>query len=111
MISGSLEEAASRLQKTMKALKGRALTLLSPAARRDAEDSKARLTEIGVPEALAVDLTGLKALVLVPEIAQVAEASGENLDRAADTFTGVTETAPYRTSAVAGKSGHRRRHV
>ena len=92
MISGSLEEAASRLQKTMKALKGKALTLLSPAARRDAEDSKARLTEIGVPETLASDLTGLKALVLVPEIAQVADASGENLDRAADTFTGVTET-------------------
>jgi glutamate dehydrogenase len=92
MISGSLEEAASRLQKTMKALKGKALTLLSPAARRDAEDSKARLAEIGVPEALASDLTGLKALVLVPEIALVAEASGDSLDRAADTFTGVTET-------------------
>jgi glutamate dehydrogenase len=91
MISGTLQEAAGRLQKTMKALKGRALTLLSPVAQGDAKAQMAKLVELGVPETLAGELSALKALVLVPEIALVAEASGDNLDRAAETFTGVTE--------------------
>lgn len=92
MISGTLEEAAGRLQKTMKALRSKALMLLSPGAQSDAKAQTAKLVEVGVPETLAGDLAALKALVLVPEIALVAEATGDNLDRAAETFTGVTET-------------------
>ena len=91
MTQGTLEEAAGRLQKTMKSLKGKARSLLSPAALRAADDQQAALVALGVPDALAADLSGLKALVLVPEIALVAEKADESLERAATAFTGVTE--------------------
>jgi glutamate dehydrogenase len=92
MTTGTLEEAAGRLQKTMKVLKGKAQTLLSPAAQTAAQEKQAELSALGVPDDLAGELSLLRALVLVPEIALVAEATAENLDRAAATFTGVTET-------------------
>ena len=91
MTAGTLEEAAGQLQKTMKSMKGKAAALLPPAARLAAEEKQKSLIELGVPENLASELSWLKALVLVPEIALVADSAGDNLDRAATAFTGVTE--------------------
>ncbi|QPB19602.1 NAD-glutamate dehydrogenase [Rhizobium sp. 007] len=88
MAKGGIAETISRLQTALKKLKP------SFAAQAPAEfEARAmEYREAGLPERLAAVIAGLPGFVLVPEIMQIAERTGEALGRAAESYFAVSQT-------------------
>ncbi|NTG88325.1 NAD-glutamate dehydrogenase [Rhizobium rhizogenes] len=89
---GNIEETITRLQAALKKLRP---LFLSHIPADFAAEIAARQTEYqtaGLPEKLAGEIAMIYALVLVPEIMQIAERTGDTLNRAAESYFTVSQT-------------------
>jgi glutamate dehydrogenase len=88
MAKGDMAETVSRLQVALKKLSPAFANQMPPEfAVRQAEYQDA-----GVPVKLAAEIAGLLSFALVPEIMQIAERTGEPLNRAAESYFAVSQT-------------------
>ena len=55
------------------------------------DETKSRLTELGIPDALAADIARLSVRVLVPDVLRVARLSSESIDKVIQTYFAITE--------------------
>jgi glutamate dehydrogenase len=74
---------------SIRALAASLFELLPPRDRRVVAERRLRLTEAGIPEALAGRIAGMPFLVAALDIADLAECSGQLLDRAARVYYGL----------------------
>ncbi|PZU83426.1 MAG: NAD-glutamate dehydrogenase [Shinella sp.] len=87
----ALGEALPRLKTAVKACE-KALTSTLPAQlKQQIETETAELTDAGVPADVATDVVKLQALLLVPEVMQIAERTGAPLARAIEGYFAVSE--------------------
>jgi glutamate dehydrogenase len=78
-----------RFVPSVRSLAASLLDLLPPSDRNIVSERSLRLTEAGVPEALATRIGGTMFLAAALDIADLAERSGQELDRAARVYYGV----------------------
>jgi glutamate dehydrogenase len=78
-----------RFAPSVRSLAASLLDLLPPSDRNIVSERSLRLTEAGVPEALATRIGGTMFLAAALDIADLAERSGQELDRAARVYYGV----------------------
>jgi glutamate dehydrogenase len=90
--TGAMTEAASRLKAALKNLRSAIATTMPPELVADIASRRDDLVAAGIPVSLAGDVTMLSALVLTPEIIQVAEKTGDTLARAATSYFAVSQT-------------------
>jgi glutamate dehydrogenase len=85
----ALGSGIGRFAPCVRSLAASLLDLLPPSDRNIVSERSLRLTEAGVPEALATRIAGTMFLAAALDIADLAERSGQGLDRAARVYYGV----------------------
>ncbi len=88
MAKGNIAETVERLQAAVKKLKPVFAGQVVP----ELEAREGEYRDAGVPDKLAVEISGLLGFALVPEIMQIAERTGEPLVRAAESYFAVSRT-------------------
>ncbi|MCM2402165.1 NAD-glutamate dehydrogenase [Rhizobium sp. S153] len=86
-----LGEALPRLKTAVKACEKALSSTLPAHLRQQFEAETAELTAAGVPADVAADVVKLQALLLVPEVMQIAERTGAPLARAIEGYFAVSE--------------------
>ncbi len=86
-----INAAVTLLGKTANTFGKKRETILPAHMMGDLQANQERFISEGVPESLADHLAMLRASILTPEITMIAEGTGDNLDRVAHCFVGVSE--------------------
>ncbi len=89
---GEIEETVSRLRAALKKLRPVFLTHIPADFAAEIAAREAEYQAAGLPEKLASEIATIYALVLVPEIMQIAERTGDTLNRAAESYFTVSQT-------------------
>jgi glutamate dehydrogenase len=89
---GDIEETVSRLQAALKKLRPVFLSHIPADFAAEIAAREAEYQAAGLPEKLASEIATIYALVLVPEIMQIAERTGDTLNRAAESYFTVSQT-------------------
>ncbi len=89
---GDIEETVSRLRAALKKLRPVFLTHIPADFAAEIAAREAEYQAAGLPEKLASEIATIYALVLVPEIMQIAERTGDTLNRAAESYFTVSQT-------------------
>ncbi|MFS8047149.1 NAD-glutamate dehydrogenase [Rhizobium sp. BR 314] len=89
---GDIEETVSRLRAALKKLRPVFLTHIPTDFAAEITAREAEYLAAGLPEKLASEIATIYALVLVPEIMQIAERTGDTLNRAAESYFTVSQT-------------------
>ncbi|MDL2399756.1 NAD-glutamate dehydrogenase [Rhizobium mayense] len=89
---GNIEETVSRLQAALKKLRPIFLSHIPADFAAEIAARQAEYEVAGLPERLASEIATIYALVLVPEIMQIAERTGDTLNRAAESYFTVSQT-------------------
>ncbi|QYA13610.1 NAD-glutamate dehydrogenase [Rhizobium sp. AB2/73] len=89
---GEIEEIVSRLRAALKKLRPVFLTHIPADFAAEIAAREAEYLAAGLPEKLASEIATIYALVLVPEIMQIAERTGDTLNRAAESYFTVSQT-------------------
>ncbi|SCB47907.1 NAD-glutamate dehydrogenase [Rhizobium multihospitium] len=89
---GDIEETVSRLRAALKKLRPVFLTHIPADFAAEIAAREAEYQAAGLPEKLASEIAMIYALVLVPEIMQIAERTGDTLNRAAESYFTVSQT-------------------
>jgi len=89
---GDIEETVSRLQTALKKLRPVFLSHIPADFTAEIAARQADYQAAGLPEKLASEIATIYALVLVPEIMQIAERTGDTLNRAAESYFTVSQT-------------------
>ncbi|NGO65224.1 NAD-glutamate dehydrogenase [Rhizobium daejeonense] len=87
----ALGEALPRLKTAVKACEKALSSTLPAQLKQQFEAETAELTDAGVPADVAADVVKLQALLLVPEVMQIAERTGAPLARAIEGYFAVSE--------------------
>ncbi|WP_368517051.1 NAD-glutamate dehydrogenase [Rhizobium sp.] len=87
-----IEETVSRLRAALKKLRPVFLTHIPADFAAEIAAREAEYQAAGLPEKLASEIATIYALVLVPEIMQIAERTGDTLNRAAESYFTVSQT-------------------
>ncbi|WP_267551237.1 NAD-glutamate dehydrogenase [Rhizobium rhizogenes] len=91
-VKGDIEETVSRLRAALKKLRPVFLTHIPADFAAEIAAREAEYQAAGLPEKLASEIATIYALVLVPEIMQIAERTGDTLNRAAESYFTVSQT-------------------
>ncbi len=89
---GDIEETVSRLRAAVKKLRPVFLSHIPADFAAEIAAREAEYQAAGLPEKLASEIATIYALVLVPEIMQIAERTGDTLNRAAESYFTVSQT-------------------
>ncbi|SCB21497.1 NAD-glutamate dehydrogenase [Rhizobium hainanense] len=89
---GEIEETVSRLRAALKKLRPVFLSHIPADFAAEIAAREAEYQAAGLPEKLASEIATIYALVLVPEIMQIAERTGDTLNRAAESYFTVSQT-------------------
>ncbi|MFK0165993.1 NAD-glutamate dehydrogenase [Rhizobium sp. NPDC090279] len=89
---GDIEETVSRLQAALKKLRPVFLSHIPADFAAEIAAREAEYQAAGLPEKLTSEIATIYALVLVPEIMQIAERTGDTLNRAAESYFTVSQT-------------------
>ncbi|AYG67964.1 MULTISPECIES: NAD-glutamate dehydrogenase [unclassified Rhizobium] len=89
---GDIEETVSRLSAALKKLRAVFLSHIPADFAAEIAAREAEYQAAGLPEKLASEIATIYALVLVPEIMQIAERTGDTLNRAAESYFAVSQT-------------------
>ncbi|RAX43506.1 NAD-glutamate dehydrogenase [Rhizobium tropici] len=89
---GDIDETVSRLGAALKKLRPVFLTHIPADFAAEIAAREAEYQAAGLPEKLASEIATIYALVLVPEIMQIAERTGDTLNRAAESYFTVSQT-------------------
>jgi len=92
MAKGEIEETVSRLQAALKKLRPIFTTHIPAEFAAEIAARKAEYEAAGIPESLASEVAAIGTLMLVPEIMQIAERTGDTLARAAESYFAVSHT-------------------
>ncbi|MFB2552946.1 NAD-glutamate dehydrogenase [Ensifer soli] len=98
-----LDTAVATLQKALDRLRADMRPTLPQGTLAEIEARMAAFIADGVPEDLATDIAGLAALIIVPEIMQIAAETGVTLARTAEAYSAVTETLKVAELLVAAE--------
>jgi glutamate dehydrogenase len=99
IVAGDVTEAVSGLKKAIKTLR----PAIGADALKDAAPFAAELEVGDVPQELIEEIKVLSALVIVPEIMQIAERTGESMERAIESYFFVTEAFRVNRLIMAGE--------
>ena len=92
MAKGEMSETISRLQNAVKKLRPIFVANLPADFAAEIAARQAEYAAAGVPEKLSAEVATLPTLMLVPEIMQIAERTGDTLARAAESYFAVSQT-------------------
>lgn len=91
-VKGDIEETVNRLRAALKKLRPVFLSHIPADFAAEIAAREAEYQVAGLPEKLASEIATIYALVLVPEIMQIAERTGDTLNRAAESYFTVSQT-------------------